>query len=294
MAETEREPKVSEDVGEKREFKKRRRNPNKKDVDHYRELDRKYKDILDKLVRVDIESDAVPIIKEEAKTGRITKAEIEVVIQRYKAMRRRMADAAQLRKLVIFDGSLEELKGMVNTLVKKRKIQRDQAADIITKWKTRERRRTGRKNDKMNNISCLLCRQKGHKIADCPEKSNANDGDTDHCFKCGAMDHNIYSCPKKHVKGFPFAVCFICNGDGHLSRDCEQNKQGVYPDGGSCDLCSSIKHLKKDCPELRPKKEVAVKNVFAQPMSAMSNLDDDFEGTREESPRKKKAKVIKF
>uniref|UniRef100_A0A183FR06 CCHC-type domain-containing protein n=1 Tax=Heligmosomoides polygyrus TaxID=6339 RepID=A0A183FR06_HELPZ len=40
-----------------------------------------------------------------------------------------------------------------------------------------------------------------------------------------------------------------------LSRDCEQNAHGIYPDGGSCNVCGSTKHLKRDCPELAEQKQ---------------------------------------
>ncbi|VDL66601.1 unnamed protein product [Nippostrongylus brasiliensis] len=55
--------------------------------------------------------------------------------------------------------------------------------------------------------------------------------------------------------GFPFATCFVCGQQGHLSRDCEQNTHGIYPDGGSCNACGSTKHLKRDCPELAAEKQ---------------------------------------
>ncbi|KHN87434.1 Zinc finger CCHC domain-containing protein 9 [Toxocara canis] len=71
------------------------------------------------------------------------------------------------------------------------------------------------------------------------------------CFKCGSSEHTLAKCPRKNVKGYPYAVCFVCKQKGHLSRDCDNNPNGIYPDGGSCDICGSQKHLKRDCPELK-------------------------------------------
>lgn len=34
------------------------------------------------------------------------------------------------------------------------------------------------------------------------------------------------------LQGFPYATCFVCKQQGHLSRDCDKNANGIYPDGG--------------------------------------------------------------
>ncbi|KAG5375168.1 hypothetical protein IGI04_039764 [Brassica rapa subsp. trilocularis] len=49
--------------------------------------------------------------------------------------------------------------------------------------------------------------------------------------------------------GTKFASCFICKEHGHISKNCPQNKHGVYPMGGCCKVCGSVAHLVKDCPD---------------------------------------------
>ena len=53
----------------------------------------------------------------------------------------------------------------------------------------------------------------------------------------------------KDPKILPFAKCFLCNQTGHLSRDCDENPNGLYPNGGCCHVCLQKTHLVRDCPE---------------------------------------------
>ncbi|CAF2323460.1 unnamed protein product [Brassica napus] len=57
--------------------------------------------------------------------------------------------------------------------------------------------------------------------------------------------------PNSHPKarGTKFASCFICKEHGNISKNCPQNKHGVYPMGGCCKVCGSVAHLVKDCPD---------------------------------------------
>ncbi len=47
----------------------------------------------------------------------------------------------------------------------------------------------------------------------------------------------------------PYATCFICSQNGHISKACPKNAKGIYPNGGCCKICQSTFHLIKDCPE---------------------------------------------
>ncbi|MQM05208.1 hypothetical protein Taro_038013 [Colocasia esculenta] len=49
--------------------------------------------------------------------------------------------------------------------------------------------------------------------------------------------------------GTKFANCFICNEQGHLSKNCPKNTHGIYPKGGGCKVCGGVTHLAKDCPK---------------------------------------------
>ncbi len=71
------------------------------------------------------------------------------------------------------------------------------------------------------------------------------------CYKCGESDHNIDSCPRyNQIKGIPFALCFICKEKGHLSKNCKDNKNGIFYKGGGCFFCGSNQHKKIDCPKM--------------------------------------------
>lgn len=72
------------------------------------------------------------------------------------------------------------------------------------------------------------------------------------CYKCGSTEHRLQQCT---VKGdsFAYATCFICGKQGHWSRLCPENPNGLYPNGGCCNECGSVQHFKRDCPTLMKK-----------------------------------------
>lgn len=113
---------------------------------------------------------------------------------------------------------------------------------------------------------CLLCRERGHSLKNCPEKSEGNL--KKFCYNCGESGHALSKCPKPIENGNPhtsilhifwyfvsasgvtitalpmwfhslntivytggtkFASCFVCKQQGHLSKDCPENKHGIYP-----------------------------------------------------------------
>lgn len=125
-----------------------------------------------------------------------------------------------------------------------------------------------RYKESANFVVCLGCRKRGHYLKDCPRRSQymhlddadqqapssgTNDSNmmTLICFNCGSPDHALRACDKKRSKdgSLPFATCFICKEKGHISRDCPNNANGLYPHGGNCHVCGSKDHLVKDCPE---------------------------------------------
>lgn len=105
---------------------------------------------------------------------------------------------------------------------------------------------------------CFKCRKPGHSMANCPNSSDQNNEElVDVCYFCGSIDHKLSECSayKKKIResgsnakiDLPFVKCFICNQKGHLTRNCSQNKNGAFPNGGKCRRCGSINHTFKEC-----------------------------------------------
>ena len=76
-----------------------------------------------------------------------------------------------------------------------------------------------------------------------------------------------------------YATCFICNEQGHLSKDCPQNEKGIYPYGGSCYFCGSKMHKKADCPN----KKKGFQNGPASKNQGVKNGDDIQSGGEDNS-----------
>ena len=114
-----------------------------------------------------------------------------------------------------------------------------------------------REEEKAARTVCLGCRKRGHFIKDCPFKTHQNEEIVIDerqkliCYNCGSADHPLRECPKPRTKdgSLPYAKCFICKGSGHISRDCPENPNGLYPKGGCCHICLQKTHLVRDCPE---------------------------------------------
>jgi hypothetical protein len=98
-----------------------------------------------------------------------------------------------------------------------------------------------------NFVTCLGCRKRGHNLKNCPNTNSSSNI----CFNCSSSEHSLRHCTEKRdPSGFlPYAKCFICYKMGHLSKDCAENPNGLYPKGGCCHICLQKTHLVKDCPE---------------------------------------------
>lgn len=157
----------------------------------------------------------------------------------------------------------------------------------------RERRQKQGMKKKHSNTICYSCRRKGHAVSDCPYNNNHSGGDnndegerkmktteknkvstssasTSICYKCGKSNHSLKHCPlltkeekqqaeqnngklNYHKMNLPFATCFICKHQGHLSSQCQLNTHGIYVNaatgGGCCKFCGKNDHLFIHCTE---------------------------------------------
>ncbi|CAM9765537.1 unnamed protein product [Discosporangium mesarthrocarpum] len=101
------------------------------------------------------------------------------------------------------------------------------------------------------------------------------------CFNCGSLKHALRACP--HKKGedgqLPHATCFVCGEKGHISAQCKQNANGIYPKGGSCKECGSKHHLWSNCPHRE--------NVTVKKSDTREADTEDSESTGTASPGEK-------
>ncbi|XP_022916719.1 zinc finger CCHC domain-containing protein 9-like [Onthophagus taurus] len=120
-----------------------------------------------------------------------------------------------------------------------------------------ERRKAEKALAREKKKVCFNCRKSGHVLSECP---NLNDDKQDTiasgvCFKCGSTEHTHFECKVVKDDNYKFATCFICNEQGHISRQCPDNNRGLYPKGGACKVCGDVTHLKKDCPKYQAQQE---------------------------------------
>lgn len=158
------------------------------------------------------------------------------------------------------------------------------------KRKVREARRKAESRYRKTLKTCFNCREFGHVLANCPKIAEDKGQGTGICFKCGSAEHVSFRC---HIKTseYPFAKCFVCHNTGHISRNCPENKHGVYPKGGKCNLCGSIYHLRKDCPKSMKKGEV---EITACTINEFRSIDEEVEEMESKPVKQKKPKVVKF
>jgi len=158
------------------------------------------------------------------------------------------------QRMVKFDNvwMTADAVGRLKELHRRLKQQRVAEPLLRQTMKTARRREETMRKREAKKV-CLGCRQPGHFVSNCPQRS-AGRCVTGICFKCGSTEHRLNACRSK-TAGTPHAVCFVCTQPGHLSGECPENPRGVYPRGGACKICQQRSHLADQCPE-RPREEV--------------------------------------
>lgn len=146
---------------------------------------------------------------------------------------------------------------------------------------------------------CFKCRQPGHKVSDCPQMLQDSSEAVGICFKCGSTEHFSSACHVQTSKDneFPYAKCFICKQQGHLSRKCPRNEKGVFPKGGHCNFCGAIDHFKRECPQMEKNKKNKGNDeseVAADIASANQSADAENIAPLGQQSHGKKARVVSF
>lgn len=177
------------------------------------------------------------------------------------------------------------------------KITKEERRAKYTKI-ARDRKYKERTRLKESQTICFHCRKHGHSLAQCPDKPQS----VQLCFKCGSTEHGLWQCPKlkdRNDADLPFAKCFVCQKQGHLSRQCPQNTKGIYVNGGSCRLCGSTEHRATECPDndkkKKKKRSESVDEVEVEDLLEQSNELVKSDKTEKKADNaNKKRRVVKF
>mmetsp|Transcript_11782 Transcript_11782/g.35772 ORF Transcript_11782/g.35772 Transcript_11782/m.35772 type:complete len:259 (-) Transcript_11782:105-881(-) len=182
--------------------------------------------------------------------------------ERRRAARQRKRDAALQEKIA--------KKRAKNEAKKRRRANRDRNAlgdNARPKMSYEDRRERYLKNagfdvKKLKGKKCFRCLGT-HMLKDCPERGGgpgAGGGGRGGmmCFNCGSNEHSLGGCSKAvDMRNLPYASCFLCKQQGHITRFCPNNENGIFKNGGACHVCGEKTHLSKDCPERAAKKRAS-------------------------------------
>lgn len=207
----------------------------------------------------------------------------------------RLRQERESKGLLLLPEKVERRIYQVKKAMRKKGLPGEEIKQVVRKMRRKEELLFRRQLAKL----CFKCRQPGHKVSDCPQVLQDPGEAVGICFKCGSTEHFSSACNVQTSKGneFPYAKCFICKQQGHISRKCPRNDKGVYPKGGHCSFCGGIDHFKRECPEMEKnkKKNAAEREEFAGDIASIDqSADAENVPALQPLSQGKKAKVVSF
>lgn len=205
-----------------------------------------------------------------------------------------MRQEREAKGLLLLPEKVERRIYLTKKAMRKKGLPGEQIKEAVRKMRRKEELLFRRQLAKL----CFKCRQPGHRVSDCPQMLQDSSEPIGICFKCGSTEHFSSACTVQTSKDneFPYAKCFICKQQGHLSRKCPRNDKGVYPKGGHCNFCGAIDHFKKECPEMEKNKSKTSEEseVAADIVSFGQSADAENIVPLHQSIQLKKEKVVSF
>lgn len=222
-----------------------------------------------------------------------------------KTERRRLAKQAKKVKMAAEKEANMTDRQKLRLSTKEKKVLPKLSRDDRNKKYQEELVEKPREQAAAKNLQCLHCKRKGHLFKDCPMAAQAPVQDEvkesvntlvapmnkQICYNCGSNGHALRTCKApRHPDGkLPFASCFICKGTGHISKDCKENPNGLYPKGGGCLICESKYHFAKDCPEKKAQTAAAAEEDD-EAVAVIGDHEDSATGKEKHSSKGSKRK----
>uniref|UniRef100_A0A1E1XBZ6 Putative e3 ubiquitin ligase n=1 Tax=Amblyomma aureolatum TaxID=187763 RepID=A0A1E1XBZ6_9ACAR len=201
----------------------------------------------------------------------------------------------EAKGILLLPEKVERRIYLAKKAMRKKGLPGEQIKEAVRKMRRKEELLFRRQLAKL----CFKCRQPGHKVSDCPQILQDSSEAVGICFKCGSTEHFSSACSVQTSKDneFPYAKCFICKQQGHLSRKCPRNEKGAFPKGGHCNFCGAVDHFKKECPEMeRNKKNNSNEEseIAADIASVDQSADAENIALTGQQSHGKRAKVVSF
>lgn len=207
----------------------------------------------------------------------------------------RLRQEREAKGLLLLPEKVERHIYLVKKAMRKKGLPGEEIKQVVRKMRRKEELKFRKQLAKL----CFKCRQPGHKVSDCPQVLQDSNEAVGICFKCGSTEHFSSTCNVQTSKDneFPYAKCFICKQQGHISRKCPRNDKGVYPKGGHCSFCGGIDHFKRECPEMEKNKKnnAGEGEEFAGDIASIDqSADAENVPSLQTLSQGKKAKVVSF